>query len=103
MRIVLISDIHSNWPALQAVRESGDLCLFLGDLVDYGGEPGPCVDWARQNVTYAILDEHRVEFRRIDYAVEDAIRSVEDSPLPEKAKAMLAAVYRTGALPKNGQ
>jgi putative phosphoesterase len=234
MRILLVSDIHSNWPALQAVRESCDLCLFLGDLVDYGGEPGPCVEWARRHAThairgnhdhgvaqdvdvsggvgfkylsrvtrpltrarldsnglryladlpvtqsltldgrrfllvhatprdpldefappdeafwsrrlmgvdadvvcvghthyqyalqingtlvinpgsvglqrdgdpraaYAVLDDRRVDFRRVEYPIEDAVRSVEDSPLPEKAKAMLAAVYRNGELPKNGQ
>jgi putative phosphoesterase len=234
MRILLVSDIHSNWPALQAVRESGDICLFLGDLVDYGGEPSPCVEWVKSHAThairgnhdhgaaqdvgviggvgfkylsgvtrpltrsrlnadglrylaglpvtqmlnldgrrflmvhatprdpldefappdagfwsrrlegidadvvcvghthyqyalevngtlvinpgsiglqrdgdpragYAVLEDRRVDFRRIEYAVEDSVRSIEESPLPEKAKTMLAAVYRTGMLPKNGQ
>ena len=58
MRILLLSDIHSNWPALQAVRERGDLCLFLGDLVDYGGEPKPCVEWVKANATHAIRGNH---------------------------------------------
>jgi putative phosphoesterase len=234
MQILLLSDIHSNWPALQAVRERGDLCLFLGDLVDYGGEPKPCVDWVKANAThairgnhdhgaaqdvdinggigfkylssvtrpltrarlgeddlryladlpvtqslvldgrrfllvhatprdpldefappdaefwarrlqgveadvvcvghthyqyvlevngtlvinpgsvglqrdgdprvgYALLEDRKVDFRRVEYPFEDAVRSIEDSPLPDKAKTMLAAVYRTGMLPKNGQ
>jgi putative phosphoesterase len=234
MRILLLSDIHSNWPALQAVRERGDLCLFLGDLVDYGGEPKPCVEWVKANAThairgnhdhgaaqdvdinggigfkylssvtrpltrarlgeddlryladlpvtqslvldgrrfllvhatprdpldefappdaefwarrlqgveadvvcvghthyqyvlevngtlvinpgsvglqrdgdprvgYALLEDRKVEFRRVEYPYEDAVQSIEDSPLPDKAKTMLAAVYRTGMLPKNGQ
>jgi putative phosphoesterase len=234
MRILLLSDIHSNWPALQAVRERGDLCLFLGDLVDYGGEPKPCVEWVKANAThairgnhdhgaaqdvdinggigfkylssvtrpltrarlgeddlryladlpvtqslvldgrrfllvhatprdpldefappdaefwarrlqgveadvvcvghthyqyvlevngtlvinpgsvglqrdgdprvgYALVEDRKVEFRRVEYPYEDAVRSIEESPLPDKAKKMLAAVYRTGMLPKNGQ
>lgn len=234
MRIVLISDLHANWPALQAIRERGDVCLCLGDLVDYGGEPQPCVDWVRRHVThcirgnhdhgvahdvaihggvgfkylsaatrpltrarldadglryladlpvtlslqldgrrfllvhatprdpldefappdagfwarrldgvdadvvcvghthyqyalevngtlvinpgsvgiqrdgdpragYAVIDDRRVDLRRVEYPVEDAVRCIENCPLPEQAKAMLAAVYRTGELPKNGQ
>jgi len=234
MRILLLSDIHSNWPALQAVRERGDLCLFLGDLVDYGGEPKPCIEWVKANAThairgnhdhgaaqdvdinggigfkylssvtrpltrarlgeddlryladlpvtqslvldgrrfllvhatprdpldefappdaefwarrlqgveadvvcvghthyqyvlevngtlvinpgsvglqrdgdprvgYALVEDRKVEFRRVEYPYEDAVRSIEESPLPDKAKKMLAAVYRTGMLPKNGQ
>ncbi|MGL4551147.1 MAG: metallophosphoesterase family protein [Gemmataceae bacterium] len=59
MRILLISDIHANWPALQAVAsEPHDLCLFLGDLVDYGLEPAPCIDWVRDNARYAVRGNH---------------------------------------------
>ena len=35
MRILVVSDIHANWPALAAIDEPHDLCLCLGDLVDY--------------------------------------------------------------------
>jgi putative phosphoesterase len=55
---------------------------------------------------YAIIDGGNVELKRVEYPVEDAVRAVDESPLPEKAKEMLAAVYRTGALPPlttNGQ
>src|SRR5687767_5345048 len=59
MRILLISDIHANWPALQAVAsEPHDLCLFLGDLVDYALDPAPCVDWVRRNCRYAVRGNH---------------------------------------------
>ena len=58
MRILLLSDIHANWSALEAVRESFDVCLFLGDLVDYGVEPGPCIDWVRRNATHAVRGNH---------------------------------------------
>lgn len=232
MRILLVADIHANWPALQAIQEPYDICLFLGDLVDYGLEPGPCIEWVRKNATYgvrgnhdhhtaqfvkvngkngfkyltsvtrpvtqerisstdrrflaslpvsrmitlentcylmvhatprdpmdeyaaadvnfwtprlqdlhstvvcvghthfpyvlevgdnlvvnpgslgqprdgdprasyAIIDDHRVDLKRIEYPVQDTIRTVLESPLPEQAKTMLTEVYRTGGLTKS--
>jgi putative phosphoesterase len=230
MRILLVSDIHANWPALAAINEPHDVCLFLGDLVDYGCDPVPCLDWVRSNAThsirgnhdhgaaqdvavigglgfkyltgatrpltrarlgldglrflsrlpvsrtvtldrrrfllvhatprdpldefappdpefwarrlegvradvvcighthhpyafdidgtlvvnpgsvglprdgdpragYAIIEGPSVELKRIDYPIEEAVRNVEESPLPARAKEMLSIVYRTGALP----
>jgi putative phosphoesterase len=60
MRILLLADIHANWPALQAVAavEPFDLCLCLGDLVDYGVEPVPCVAWVREHAQYAVRGNH---------------------------------------------
>lgn len=58
MRILLLSDIHANWPALQALDDKWDLCVCLGDLVDYGVEPGPCVDWVRQNAHHVVRGNH---------------------------------------------
>ncbi len=58
MRILLLSDIHSNWPALEAVREAFDVCLFLGDLVDYGVDPSPCIDWVRRHATHCVRGNH---------------------------------------------
>jgi putative phosphoesterase len=59
MRILLLADIHANWPALQAAAaEPHDLCFVLGDLVDYGPDPGPCVEWVRQNARHAVRGNH---------------------------------------------
>ena len=58
MRVLLLADIHANWPALQAIQEPFDVCLVLGDLVDYGLEPGPCIDWVRQRGTFVIRGNH---------------------------------------------
>jgi putative phosphoesterase len=58
MRILLVADIHANWPALQAVNEPHDVCLCLGDLVDYGLEPAPCIDWVRQKARFAVRGNH---------------------------------------------
>jgi predicted phosphodiesterase len=51
MRILILADIHGNWPALQAVLDSEahiDHVLCLGDLVNYGPQPAECVRWAMQ-------------------------------------------------------
>ena len=58
MRVLLISDIHGNWPALEAIREKCDMCLCLGDLVDYGCEPGPVIDWVRKKADVCIRGNH---------------------------------------------
>ena len=59
MRILLIADVHGNWPALQAVAaEPHDVCLFLGDLVDYGLEPAPCLGWVREHARHAVRGNH---------------------------------------------
>ena len=58
MRILLVADIHGNWPALQALQEAHDVCLFLGDLVDYCVEPAPCIDWVRKSCRYAVRGNH---------------------------------------------
>jgi len=58
MRILLIADIHANWPALQALTEPFDVCLCLGDLVDYALEPAPCIEWVRQHAQYVVRGNH---------------------------------------------
>jgi putative phosphoesterase len=58
MRVLLLADIHANWPALQVIREPFDVCVFLGDLVDYGPDPASCVEWVKTNARYAIRGNH---------------------------------------------
>ena len=68
MRILLLADIHGNWPALQAIQESHDVCVCLGDLVDYGLEPGPCIAWVRRSCQHVIRGNH-------DHAVAQDVRT----------------------------
>ena len=58
MRILLLADVHGNWPALRAITEPHDVCLCLGDLVDYGLDPAPCVAWARKNPRVTVRGNH---------------------------------------------
>jgi len=43
MKILLISDIHANLEALQAIDEDRDAVLCMRDLVDYGPSPKECI------------------------------------------------------------
>lgn len=58
MRILILADIHSNWAALRAVQEPYDVCLVVGDLVDYGPQPGECIRWVQQHALACVRGNH---------------------------------------------
>ena len=65
MNILLISDIHGNYPALQAIADffdhDFDLILNGGDTTVYGPFPNETINWLRTNKTLSILgntDQH---------------------------------------------
>lgn len=62
MRYLIISDLHSNWEALQAVLEDAegkhDEILCCGDLVGYGADPNAVVDWVRRRVKATVRGNH---------------------------------------------
>jgi diadenosine tetraphosphatase ApaH/serine/threonine PP2A family protein phosphatase len=63
MRIGLLSDIHANLEALDAVLEhlktqTPDALVCLGDFVGYGPDPNECVDRLRGRLEVAVLGNH---------------------------------------------
>jgi predicted phosphodiesterase len=63
MKVAIISDIHSNLEALQAVEKVFDDMLvdevhFVGDVVGYGPDPNPCARWVMRNVRNAVMGNH---------------------------------------------
>lgn len=71
MRYLILSDIHSNIEALEAVTQSArgdyDTILCCGDFVGYGADPVAVVSWARQFVRLAVRGNHdRVMFQPQD-------------------------------------
>jgi predicted phosphodiesterase len=63
LRIGILSDIHSNLEALEAVDEAFkaaavDVILFAGDVVGYGPDPNPCTEWVRTNAELAVAGNH---------------------------------------------
>jgi len=60
MRILVISDLHANWPALEAIvaAEAFDRVIVVGDLVSYGPHPREVVDWVREHATITVRGNH---------------------------------------------
>jgi predicted phosphodiesterase len=75
MRIAVISDIHSNLPALEAVldeigREDPDEVWCLGDIVGYGAQPDACAALVSEVVERCLAGNHDLVVRGdidIDY------------------------------------
>ena len=60
-RLAIVSDIHSNLEALQAVarpRGPGDALLCLGDTVGYGPNPNECVELVRARARGRVMGNH---------------------------------------------
>lgn len=62
MRYLIISDIHSNWEALEAVAAKAagqyDAVVCCGDLVGYGANPNEVIRWVRENVRAVVRGNH---------------------------------------------
>jgi diadenosine tetraphosphatase ApaH/serine/threonine PP2A family protein phosphatase len=60
MRYAIVSDIHANLDALEAVLDdAGDVPLLcLGDIVGYGAQPNECVDIIRNRALHTVLGNH---------------------------------------------
>ncbi len=58
MRLLVVSDIHANWPALRAIQERADLVVCLGDIVSYGPFPRECVAWVRERAVQVVRGNH---------------------------------------------
>ena len=61
--IALISDIHGNIDALNAVvadikKKQVDEIDCLGDVVGYGGAPGDCVRYVMEHCTSTVMGNH---------------------------------------------
>lgn len=65
MRYLILSDIHGNREALEAVLKDAqgpggnyDAVISCGDLCDYGPDSNYVVDWARENLAAVIRGNH---------------------------------------------
>jgi predicted phosphodiesterase len=63
MKVAIISDIHGNRQAFEAVlKDIADASVTevwcLGDLVGYGADPDACVDLARDNTDLCLAGNH---------------------------------------------
>src|SRR5436305_6629689 len=63
MRVAVVSDIHSNLHALEAVlaeidREQPDAIWCLGDIVGYGPRPDECCSVVRERTAATLCGNH---------------------------------------------
>jgi predicted phosphodiesterase len=63
VRVAVISDVHANLYALEAVlgeidHETPDAIWCLGDTVGYGPRPNECCDLVRQRADIALIGNH---------------------------------------------
>jgi predicted phosphodiesterase len=63
VRIAILSDVHGNLPAFQAVladieKEGVDARWCLGDLVGYGAQPDECVALAKETCDLCLIGNH---------------------------------------------
>jgi putative phosphoesterase len=106
MRILVISDVHANWPALEAIAsaEPYDSLVVGGDLVSYGPHPREVVDFVRSHATVAVRGNHdqalahRVDCRcaPASQPLAEATRAVHREMLSPQQVAYLGALPLTG-------
>ncbi|HEY3763819.1 MAG TPA: metallophosphoesterase family protein [Gaiellales bacterium] len=63
MKVAVISDVHANLPALEAVlafieADAADELWCLGDLTGYGAEPAPCLDIVLDRADICLAGNH---------------------------------------------
>ena len=62
MKFLVISDVHANWTALQAVVRDAegehDQIVCCGDLVGYNARPGEVIQWTGANCSAVIRGNH---------------------------------------------
>ena len=61
MKLLILSDIHGNGPALEAVLRAEpepDAIVFCGDVVDYGPQPMECLRWLAEHAAHRVRGNH---------------------------------------------
>jgi len=110
MKFLIVSDIHGNREALEAVlkdaRGQYERVVCLGDIVGYGADPNFIVDWARAHVSAIVRGNHDAVCAGLeslsrfnDYAADAAMWS--RHVLTRKNLAYLKALP-AGPLPHEG-
>lgn len=98
MRVLVISDIHANLAAFEAVLEAAqdqwDIIWFLGDLIGYGPDPNECVALLREHEHVALSGNHdwavlgRLDLNTFNEDAEWAIRWTQEN-LSEENRSYL--------------
>lgn len=74
MRVLVISDIHANIDALEAIDEPCDQIICLGDIVDYGPEPAACIEALQKSLLRVRGNHDNAVAFRMDCGCGEAFR-----------------------------
>ena len=110
MRYAIISDIHGNVEALQAVladinKRSIDSIICLGDIVGYYPDPEKCVDLVKKEVDYCVAGNHdyaaigRIDTQNFTYYAYAAMEWTKQN-ISDRAKEYLQSLPLTVTLEK---
>jgi diadenosine tetraphosphatase ApaH/serine/threonine PP2A family protein phosphatase len=104
-RIAVISDVHANWHALEAVlaaveQERPDEIWCLGDLVGYGPRPNPCCAAVAERADLCLAGNHDLgvlgELDLLDFSLEaQASARWTQGVLSDDARAYLRSLTPT--------
>ena len=92
--IAVISDIHGNLEALEAVlddarREEAEVVISLGDVVGYGADPNECMSRVKAEAKVSVLGNHDAaacdlrEAENFNDIAREAIRWTQERLTPE--------------------
>jgi predicted phosphodiesterase len=105
MRYAIISDIHGNVEALQAVlndikNQSIDMTICLGDVVGYYPDPEKCVELVRKHTSFCVAGNHdyaaigRIDTQNFTYYAFAAMEWTKQN-ISDKAKEFLRSLPLT--------
>jgi len=105
VRLAIVSDIHGNLEALDAVledleRRRPDRTLCLGDFVGYGASPNECIERLRPRIAGAVIGNHdcaavgRLRLTYFNSDAAEAARWTDQRLTPDHRDYLLALPYR---------
>jgi diadenosine tetraphosphatase ApaH/serine/threonine PP2A family protein phosphatase len=106
MRVAVISDVHANYQALEAVLKEIDAARVdavwcLGDTVGYGPRPNECCDVVRDRAAYSLVGNHDLvvlgDLELSEFNDEAAAAAIWTSEvLTAESRAFLASLKPSG-------
>ncbi|MGE3062737.1 MAG: metallophosphoesterase [bacterium] len=85
MKYLFLSDVHSNYDALESILKKADLIstdysvICVGDIVGYGAEPNECMERILKLTDNIVLGNHdagvigKADIRMFNYSAKEAI------------------------------
>jgi diadenosine tetraphosphatase ApaH/serine/threonine PP2A family protein phosphatase len=79
VKYLVVSDIHGNWPALEAVLKYArgyEKILFIGDAVGYYPDADRVVTWLRENGAIGVMGNHDQWLVEMKRAVDGPVMEI---------------------------